>query len=87
MICIEKQLGKLDKDIFLGSQHQQEERTTKSVCVLHQWCSEFNTYVDVTDQDEFEVGLRLTVTNTYTSTASKSPVETNEVSAVIIVYG
>ena len=37
MISIEKELGKLDKDIFLlslGSQHQQEGRTTKSVCVL-----------------------------------------------------
>ena len=83
MLTIEKELGKLDKDIFLlplGSQHQQ-------VCVLQRWCSKFHTYVDVTNQDEFEDGLRLTVTNTSTSTASKSPVQTNKVYVMIIVDG
>lgn len=65
-VTIERELGKLGKDISLlpvGGNVPDPECRTKIPYVIQRWCTKFKVFVDVTDESQFSDGDRLRVTS------------------------
>ncbi len=73
--AIERELGKLGKDISLlplgvGVSHQ--EGRTKTPFVLQRWYPKFQTFIDITDKSQFTDGIHLTVSGIAFPSSSSS---------------